>query len=266
MNAPLKLNAALKRAAVGDRTAQELLFHQYYPFAGEIAARYDRPERSASVLAVQSFRELFRQLKTFDPNTGSFKTFFKRIIVDTATRGLSIVYIPTVLPSMAAWSSLRPDQVLVRLHDLPPAVHAILLLTAVEGFTDEEIIDRLKVSGDKNRRELKQLTAYIRPYETVIRQKISSLPGQISPADEQWEQLKLFPPLPDSHAGIGSVEAATIQPQHEKPLEVERQWTGWAFLIFLIAASLLMLFWSGLFEGTRVPIKKPAKSYERLER
>lgn len=250
MNPPLQLNAVLRRAAVNDRKSQEMIYRQFYVYAREIARRYGRPEQETDQIVENSFLELFDGLKTFDPSAGSFKTFLKNIVVDNGINNKTITYVPTVLASLKDWEKLAPGDTENKLRSLPAGVHAILLLSAVEGFNNLEIAQRLGIKEQKNLIELQQLTNSILPYHSIIQKKIQTLPPIASAQDISWPVFELVLTEYESsskHSKYSTNGLAGPSSTIPEPIDpVEGQWTGWAFLIILIAASLVMLYMAGI--------------------
>ncbi len=246
-NTAISLHAIVKRAALRDKKAQEILYRQYFPYVWEVARRYSRPDRGTAGIAADAFADLFASLPSFDPVHSGFKSFVKNKVIDSALKGRSITYVPTVLNLLKEWDRLVPADTEKTLQALPAGVQMILLLSAVEGFSDEEIAARLQVKEEKNRQELASLTRYIQPFRPLVLKKIQSLPPPSLPdLDAGWlslkeriEQQEAMPaPQPALTIGADAIPAP-IDP-------VDGQWTGWAFLFILIAASLLMLYMAGI--------------------
>lgn len=247
-NTATSLHAIVKRASLRDKKAQETLYRQYFPYVWEVARRYSRPDRNTASIAADAFADLFASLSSFDPVHSGFKTFVKNKVIDAALRQRSITYVPTVLTTLKEWDRLVPADTEKSLQALPAGVQMILVLSAIEGFGNDEIAERLQVKEAKNKQELAALTHYIQPFQPLVLKKIQSLPPVVLPdLDAGWLSLKerieeqeTKPALP---LPVTDVDTDAI-PQPIDP--VEGQWTGWAFLFILIAASLLMLYMAGI--------------------
>lgn len=247
VNPTTSLNATVKRAVLRDKAAQESIYRQYFGYAWEVARRYARPDRPARQIVADAFFHLFLQLNTFDPTHAGFKTFLKNKVIDSALRNRSITYVPTVLNMLKAWDQLVPAAVEPALQQLPPGVHMVLVLDAVEGFGYTEIAQRLQLTDAKSLQELVLLTQYIRPYQPLILKKIQSLPpADLPDLDMDWVLLKekLDEKESEPPPRIAAAASTAFIPEPIDP--VEGQWTGWAFLFILIAASLFMLYMAGI--------------------
>ncbi len=237
----------------------------------------------------QSFLELFASLENFDPHTNGFKAFLKRLVVKNGLKGKSIVYIPTVLPGLREWNHFDGAATAAALKALPAGVHMIILMVAMEGFTLPEVATQMAVKEPQRLHELSQLVQVVRDHQPLIREKIKQIPVTLPDPEEGWETMAATlekksgaapavakPVAGESAAGeplAGGPVAEELLAEEtivEEPVveesSSERTWTGWAFLLFLIAASLLMLYWSGIFSGNLIPAPKPPSNYKPLKK
>ena len=246
-NPSTSITAIIKRAAQRDKKSQEAIYRQYLSYVWDIARRYSRPDRPTEQIVAAAFFELFGSLSSFDPIHAGFKTFVKNIVIDSALKGRYITYVPTVLNTLKDCEHLVPAETEKYLQSLPAGVHMVLVLSAIEGFGNPEIAERLQITEEKNRQELAALTSYIQPFQPLLLRKIQSLPPvQLPDASTGWLALQEKLKIKEGETKQQATEA--LNPESiPAPIDpVEGQWMGWAFLFILIAASLLMLYMAGI--------------------
>lgn len=144
----------LVRFAAGDLDAFEALFHQYQREVFRWVIRIVRNAATAEELTVETFWRVYRAHARFDPVTGNFCGWLRRIATNAAIDHLrsarSEVPLPDDLPAL---SSLHPAeqsemrrQICCALGKLSPGLRATVLLALVEEEPYAEIAQALGIS------------------------------------------------------------------------------------------------------------------------
>lgn len=158
----------------GDRTAQALLYKQYYGKFMAICLRYCENTDDAAAVLNKAFLKIFKNLSTFD-TTKSFDGWGYRIVQYTAIdfvrkevknqRNISWDEV-SVEPSIAsnALDSLNVQSVLNLIQQLPTATRTVFNMFAIDGYSHKEIAKELKISEGTSkwhvnaaRKQLKEL-------------------------------------------------------------------------------------------------------------
>lgn len=99
------------------------------------------------------------------------------------------------------------------------------------------------------------------PYEQLIAAKLEQLPPLPALADQIW--LRIEKGLDDDPPTGG--EGNDNEPSGPVPAGGSRQgWTGWSFLIFLGAASLVLFRETGNIKSNDFIITEPSRTYEMI--
>lgn len=155
MNAEEKLIAILKGCLKNKRSSQKELYQHFYAYGMSIGLRYSGNEDDAVMILNDGFMKVFKYLKNFDLDK-PFKPWFRRIIVNTAIDHYNVAAkIPLMddveevnEPDRAAdvISGISYQEIVSLMAQLPPSYRAVFNLYVIEGFSHEEIADKLGVS------------------------------------------------------------------------------------------------------------------------
>lgn len=146
----------LSASAKGDRKSQELFYRQYYGFAMGVCLRYIQNKEEAVEIVNDSFMKVFTKNEMYNPNY-PFKAWFKRIIVNTALDfhrnnkkftfhdDLETAYHVSSEDSNAI-GNLSYEELLGFVQKLPPSYKVVFNLYVIDGFSHEEISQKLNIS------------------------------------------------------------------------------------------------------------------------
>jgi RNA polymerase sigma-70 factor (ECF subfamily) len=127
-----------------------------------VCDRYTSREEDASEILNDGFLKIFKEIHHFKPAytdvVSSFKGWLRKIMVYTAidhfrknTKHQNVVELETAVVYMpvqseTAFEKISHDEIIRFIQDLSPAYRTVLNLFIVEGFSHEEIANRLGIS------------------------------------------------------------------------------------------------------------------------
>ncbi|GAB3176928.1 RNA polymerase sigma factor [Telluribacter humicola] len=145
----------------GNRRSQELLYRQFYGYAMGICLRYTHNREEAREVLNDGFLKVFTKLEKFDSER-SFKAWLSRIMINTAldnyrreARQQTLhddVQLAEVSIDETAISQLAHEELIGMIQQLPPAYRMTFSMAVIDGYTHEEIADKLgiTVGGSKS--------------------------------------------------------------------------------------------------------------------
>lgn len=145
-----------------ERSAQNVLYHQYAPLFFSICLRYIKTNATAEDVLVQAFFKIFNSIDNFK-NEGSFEGWMKRIVVNeclmelrrkknfSLTVSLDDIDIPIEVDYQ---DQLEYDDVLNLLDELPDGYRTVFNLYVIEGFKHREIAEMLGISVNTSKSQL----------------------------------------------------------------------------------------------------------------
>lgn len=146
----------LKGCEAKNIKSQEQLYRAFYGFAMSLCLRYCKTYEDAREVVNDSFLKVFNKIESFDPAL-SFKTWFKRILINTAIdhyRANHKQYEYNDFDTVTGLESkeetpldrLSYEELLKKIQLLPPAYKLAFNLFVIDGFTHEEIAQKLGIS------------------------------------------------------------------------------------------------------------------------
>ena len=150
------INKLINDSASSDRKAQERLFQLHYEFAMRLALRFARDEQDAADIASRAFYKMFKSLHAFDPVKGSFKGWFKKIVINEGIdhlkgrkkQGFGQLSDGIVAESKAFFvdDKFELNNVMQEIRRLPISTYTVFILFVVEGYAHHEIASLLSIS------------------------------------------------------------------------------------------------------------------------
>lgn len=145
----------------GKPKPQEMLYKHYYSYAMSICLQYSKNEEEAAEILNDSFFKVFTKIDKYE-TTQPFKTWFRRIIINTAidyyrrNNKHTHVNIEDVAPheqeiSVDALSKLSAEDILKLLQRLPENQRIVFNLFEIEGYGHEEIAEKLNIAPSTSR-------------------------------------------------------------------------------------------------------------------
>ncbi len=176
--------AVIKRARAGESEALKLLYERHSSRVYTVVRRLAGDDDLAADLAQDAWVNAFRKIRDFRGDA-SFGTWVHRIAVNTALtrlrqaarrRDLQEGYDGgSTLGNADAWPASRAtDRVTVQraLDVLPEGYRAVLWLHDVEGYTHEEISDRLGIAVGTSKSQLSKARARMRALVEAARVEV----------------------------------------------------------------------------------------------
>jgi len=148
-----------------DRRAQERLFGLYHNYVLSIASRYADSEAQARDILQDAFVKMFRQLDQYNDQS-AFKWWLRRIVINTAidywrSRMLALSK-SDIVSNESMYAGVEPEaldqlnteDILKLVQQLPASYRIVFSLHVVEGFTHEEIAERLGITVGSSKSNL----------------------------------------------------------------------------------------------------------------
>lgn len=156
-----------------DRGSQKMLYKAFYGFSMSICLRYANNREEAAEVMNQGFFKVFTRIDTYDI-TRPFKAWLGKIMtnvsIDYYRANLKMAYAEDLEKAENVTDGDLPDRklnyedLLAMVQKLPNAYRTVFNLYAIEGYTHEEIGEKLEVSSGtsksnlhKARQKLKQM-------------------------------------------------------------------------------------------------------------
>ncbi len=144
-----------------DEKAQEMLYKKYFGYALSVALLYSCERNDAVEIVDDSFMKVFSQIKRYERSSGSFKGWFRRIVINTAvdrfrrnnrpdSAGVSEA-IPVPDESPGIISQLTAKEIIDLLNYLPHIHKTVFCLYNIEGHSHTEIAQKLKIPESSSR-------------------------------------------------------------------------------------------------------------------
>jgi RNA polymerase sigma factor (sigma-70 family) len=142
-----------------DRRTQEILYKQYFGRWMSICMRYTCQWDDAMLVLNNGFLKIYGRIDDYKGN-GSFEGWMRRIIVNSAldflrTRKMEVVHIDYIIDtaheqsdSIELYSDLELEEVLSIIKLLPTTTRTVFNLYAIDGFTHQEIAEKMKISSN----------------------------------------------------------------------------------------------------------------------
>ncbi len=160
----LTLDASLLKGCIRQKPkAQEKLYKSFYGYAMSIALSYaGSPDEAADILN-EAFLKVFKHIKKYKPES-AFKSWLRRIVVNTAIdhyrsnkrfqANVEIEQAGAQEYEASVIDQLNAQDILSLLQELPENYRITFMLYEIEGYSHEEIGERLSVSESTSRSNL----------------------------------------------------------------------------------------------------------------
>lgn len=169
----------IKNCVDGNRTAQKMLYKDYYGFGMSVSLRYCKTKEEAEEVLNNSFLKVFKNIENFNPSL-SFKNWFKRILINASIdfyRSQQKHYnhqdIDTAFSLKStlqnADGDLAQQDLMAVVHSLPMAYKTNFCLFAIDGFSHIEISKQLGISVGTSKSNVSRARKILRDkLETVV--------------------------------------------------------------------------------------------------
>lgn len=149
---------------------QEKLYKKLYGYALAIALRYCYSSEDAAEVVNDSFIKVFKNINKFD-STGPFKPWFRRIVINTSIdkirahkkfqNHLEVENVPLV-SHVDVVSELTAEQVIDLFDELPALQRIIINMYEMEGYSHDEIAEKLNIPAGSSRAYLSRAKSKLR--------------------------------------------------------------------------------------------------------
>jgi RNA polymerase sigma-70 factor (ECF subfamily) len=152
----------IKKAAMGNRQAQERLYKGYAPKMLGVCRRYVKDVHFAEDIMVQGFLKVFQNLRHFRFE-GSFEGWIRRIMVRESISYLrkqqfvvfdDEVYQKHQQGEVNGHGDLDADHIQEMIDQLPQGYQMVFVLYTVDGYKHHEIAELLSISESTSKSQL----------------------------------------------------------------------------------------------------------------
>lgn len=152
----------IRGCCLNDRNSQKKIFSSFYGYAMSVCTRYTNKQEDAAEILNDGFLKVFKEIHRFTPAyadvTSSFKGWLRKIIIYTAIdhnrkfhkyevaaiHNGTIIEIPDI--EETALDKISYDEIIKAIRSLSPAYRTILNLYIIEGFSHNEIAEKLGIA------------------------------------------------------------------------------------------------------------------------
>ena len=157
-----ELTLHIAGCAMNNRESQKKIYTSFYGYAMAVCDRYTKNQDDAVEILNDGFLKIFKEIHRYKPAysdvVSSFKGWLRKIMVYTAidhfrknqkhqfTTDLDNGVIQVSSGGENAVDRLSYEEIIRSIQDLTPGYRTVLNLFIIEGFTHEEISERLGIS------------------------------------------------------------------------------------------------------------------------
>ena len=157
-----ELSLHIERCALNNRESQKKIYTSFYGYAMAVCDRYTNNQDDAIEILNDGFLKVFKEVYRYKPAytdvVSSFKGWLRKIMVYTAidhfrknhkhqfTTDLDTGVIQVASHTEDALDRISYDEIIRSIQDLTPGYRTVFNLFIIEGFTHEEISDKLGIS------------------------------------------------------------------------------------------------------------------------
>jgi RNA polymerase sigma-70 factor (ECF subfamily) len=157
-----ELNQLIRGCTLNQRESQKKLYNSFYSYGMAICDRYTKRKEDAIEIFNDSFLKIFKEIHRYKAayadESNSFKGWIRQIIIHTAIDHCrknnkhyftseieeSLVYIPE--SDGNALDMISYDEIIKAIQNLSRAYRTVLNLFIIDGFSHEEIAEKLGIS------------------------------------------------------------------------------------------------------------------------
>ena len=149
---------------------QQLVYDQYSPKMYMLCLRYIKVTAAAEDVLIIGFMKVFERIQQYK-GTGSFGGWIRRIMVNECLMYLekeknlyNEIGIDGILPAPIEYQqsdSLAVEDLMKIINTLPSGYKAVFNLFAIEGYSHQEIAQRLNISENTSKSQLSRARTYL---------------------------------------------------------------------------------------------------------
>ena len=157
-----ELSTHIEKCAMNNRESQKKIYSSFYGYAMAVCDRYTNSQEDAVEILNDGFLKIFKEIHRYKPAysdvVSSFKGWLRKIMVYTAidhfrknqkhqfTTDLDNGVIQVSSGGENALDKISYEEIIRSIQDLTPGYRTVLNLFIIEGFTHEEISEKLGIS------------------------------------------------------------------------------------------------------------------------
>ena len=152
---PFSIEILIDGCMKDDRKCQELLYRQFFGFAMGVCLRYASSKDEATFIVNDGFLKIFTKIHLYEPEK-PFKAWFRRVMVNTALdyyrQNVKRYYQEDIQEQYELESTSTADhdldyeQLYAMVQRLSPAYRTVFNMYVIDGFSHEEIANKLNIS------------------------------------------------------------------------------------------------------------------------
>lgn len=157
-----ELNDLIRGCTLNERESQKKIYNSFYRYGMSICDRYTERKEDAIEIFNDSFLKVFKEIYRYKPayadEVNSFKGWIRKIIIYTAIDHVrknnkhyftaeietTLIYLPEREES--AFDRISYDEIIRAIQHLSPGYRTVLNLFIIDGFSHEEIAEKLQIS------------------------------------------------------------------------------------------------------------------------
>ena len=157
-----ELSLHVERCALNNRESQKKIYTSFYGYAMAVCDRYTNNQDDAIEILNDGFLKVFKEIYRYKPAytdvVSSFKGWLRKIMVYTAidhfrknhkhqlTTDLDNGVIQVASHTEDALDRISYEEIIRSIQDLTPGYRTVFNLFIIEGFTHEEISEKIGIS------------------------------------------------------------------------------------------------------------------------
>lgn len=157
-----ELSLHIERCALNNRESQKKIYTSFYGYAMAVCDRYTNNQDDAIEILNDGFLKVFKEIYRYKPAytdvVSSFKGWLRKIMVYTAidhfrknhkhqfTTDLDNGVIQVASHAEDALDRISYEEIIRSIQDLTPGYRTVFNLFIIEGFTHEEISEKIGIS------------------------------------------------------------------------------------------------------------------------
>ena len=157
-----ELNLHIRGCTLNQRESQKEIYNSFYSYGMAICDRYAKRKEDSIEIFNDGFLKIFKEIHRYKPSyadeVNSFKGWIRKILIYTAIdhsrknnkhyftteMETSLIYIPGGEEN--AFDKISYDEIIGAIQNLSPAYRTVLNLFIIDGFSHEEIANKLEIS------------------------------------------------------------------------------------------------------------------------
>jgi RNA polymerase sigma-70 factor (ECF subfamily) len=171
INREAEIDHCVNECLKGNKKAQKCLFELLSGKMMGICRRYIAEKQAAEDVMIIGFMKVFEKMDQFNHN-GSFEGWVRKLMVNEALmyiRANKSVHLvsesDTVCDNLIvedAFKNLEAEDLLKIIEQLPPGYRTVFNLFAIEGYSHQEIAERLNISENTSKSQLHKARALLK--------------------------------------------------------------------------------------------------------